>query len=633
MRSPEALLADNNVRRLADFFACLREGIAADCRRERPRIALLTPGRFNQTYAEQAHLARYLGLPLVEGRDLSVQDDRLLVGTIAGPRRVDAVWRWVNTDALDPLTFDSQSQIGVAGLFDAWAAGNLLIANCPGVEVLESPAFSAFMPRLCRMLLGEAPILPTAATWWCGQHGEATTVQARLGELALLPAFGQPVEGLPEPNPVPGASLDPERHAALLEAMRRRPMDYCGQEIVRLSTTPTVIDGAVVPRPFILRAFVARTSDGGWTVMPGGFARIAAHDTLPTSLIGQGDVSADCWIVDDAPGAVQAPGVLAKAPAVTRGGGILASQAADNLFWFGRYNERAEMTVRIVRALLGSSIEVDGGRAGEAGGRRSPANLLQAWGAIDGAMAQRPLPAICAAALSEARLPGGVAALLVRRNQVGQGLRERFSRDFWRLASRPMAHVDLARPQDMLSTVNGLVGQFGALAGLASENMVRSAAWRFLEIGKRLERALATCRVASHLAATGDTEALGLLLELCDSQIIYRARYLTGPVRDPVLDLVLLDADNPRALMFQVRDIVDHLDRLPSLREDTLPEQPLREGKALLGMLSALTAAEMGTAQLAEVETRLRRLSDAISLRYFLQFEPVDDGTSGSLLE
>jgi len=230
-------------------------------------------------------------------------------------------------------------------------------------------------------------------------------------------------------------------------------------------------------------------------------------------------------------------------------------------------------------------------------------------------------------------LAGGVAALLARRNEVGQGLRERFSRDFWRLASRPMPRVDLARPQDMLSTVNGLVGQFGALAGLASENMVRSAAWRFLEIGKRLERALATCRVASHLGAADDAEALGLLLELCDSQIIYRARYLTGPVRDPVLDLVLLDADNPRALMFQVRDIVDHLDRLPSLREDTLPEQPLREGKALLGMLSALTAAEMGTAQLAEVETRLRRLSDAISLRYFLQFEPVDDGTSGSLLE
>lgn len=633
-RTTDALLADNNVRRLADFFAALREGIAADCRRDRPRIALLTPGRFNQTYAEQAHLARYLGLPLVEGRDLSVQDDRLLVGTIGGPRRVDAIWRWVNTSALDPLTFDSQSQIGVAGLFDAWAAGNLQIANCPGVEVLESAAFSAFMPRLCRALLGEEPILPTVATWWCGQPGEAETVQTRLDDLALLPAFGQPVEGLPDIQPVPGATLHAAQRTALFDAMRRRPMDYCAQEIVRLSTTPTVIDGAVVPRPFVLRAFVARTAEGGWTVMPGGFARIAADEAQPTSLIGRGDVSADCWIVDDVASAVQAPGLLAKEPSITRGGGILASQAADNLFWFGRYNERAEMTVRIVRALLGSSIEVDGGRPGDAGARGSLANLLYALVAIDGPVVQQPLAAICAAALSERRLSGGVAALVARRREVGEGLRERFSRDFWRLASRPMPPVDPIRPQDMLSTVNGLIEQFGALAGLASENMVRSAAWRFLELGKRLERAVMTCRIAGHLASGGnDTDAMGMLLELCDSQIIYRARYLTGPLRNPVLDLVLLDGDNPRSLMFQVAEVVEQLGRMPSLREDTLPDQPLRESKALLGVLSALTAPEVDGRRLWEVESRLRTLSDAISLRYFLQFEPVDEAPGGSLLE
>jgi uncharacterized circularly permuted ATP-grasp superfamily protein/uncharacterized alpha-E superfamily protein len=632
-RTTDALLADNKVRRLADFFASLREGIAADCRRERPRIALLTPGRFNQTYAEQAHLARYLGLPLVEGRDLSVQDNRLLVGTIAGPRRVDAVWRWVNTNALDPLTFDSQSQIGVAGLFDAWAAGNLQIANCPGVEVLESPAFSAFIPRLCRKLLGEEPIMPTAATWWCGQQREARTAQSRFDELALLPAFGQPVEGLPGVHPVPGVSLDSEQRAALFEAMRRRPMDYCAQEIVRLSTTPTVVDGAIVPRPFILRAFVARTAHGSWTVMPGGFARIAAGEAQPTSLIGQGDVSADCWIVDHAASAVQAPGVLAREPAVTRGGGILASQAADNLFWFGRYNERAEMTVRIVRALLGSSIEVDGGRTGEAGVRHSLANLLYNWGAIDGPVVQQPFAAIGAAALSEARLPGGVRALIARRHDVGQGLRERFSRDLWRLASRPMPPIRAGRPQDMLSTANALIEQFGALAGFASENMVRGAAWRFLEIGKRIERALATCRIASHLATGDDPDAYGMLLELCDSQIIYRSRYLTGAMRNTVLDLVLLDADNPRSLLFQVTEIVEQLTRMPSLREDTLPEQPLREGRALLGVLAALTAAQVDARRLGEVESRLRTLSDAVSQRYFLQFERVEGAGNGSLLE
>ncbi|MBB4859489.1 putative circularly permuted ATP-grasp superfamily protein/putative alpha-E superfamily protein [Novosphingobium chloroacetimidivorans] len=635
-RTTDALLADNHVRRLADFFARLREGIAADCRRERPRIALLTPGRFNQTYAEQAHLARYLGLPLVEGRDLSVQDDKLFVGTIAGPKRVDAVWRWVNTNALDPLTFDAKSQIGVANMFDAWAAEGLEIANWPGVEVLESPAFNAFMPRLCRLLLGEAPILPTVATWWCGQKREAAIVERRFDELALVPAFGQPVEGLDDNGPVQGASLDPERRSALMEALRRRPMDYCAQEVVQLSTTPAVIDGEVVPRPFTLRAFVARTADGGWTVMPGGFARIAEHDARPTSLIGSGDLSADCWIVDAAPSEAQAPGVLAAEPPVSRGGGILASQAADNLFWFGRYNERAELTVRIARAILSGSIEADGSRGGEAV-RRTLANLLFNWAAIDGPVVSQSFPAICAAALSERRLAGGVAALIARRNEVGAGLRERFARDLWRIVSQPLPLVDAQRPQTMLTTANGLIERFSALAGLASENMIQGHAWRFLELGKRIERALGICRIARHFIYNGggawNADELGTLLDLCDSQIVYRSRYLTGAMRNPVFDLVLLDPENPRSLMFQVAEIVEHLRQLPTMRTDNLPEQPLREGRALLGTLSAATAPEMEGVKLGDVESRLLALSDAISVRYFLQFERTDDGSSASLLE
>jgi len=635
-RTTDALLAGNNVRRLADFFARMREGIAADCRRERPRIALLTPGRFNQTYAEQAHLARYLGLPLVEGRDLSVQGDKLYIGTIGGPRRVDAVWRWLNTNALDPLTFDARSQLGVANMFDAWSAGNLQIANRPGVEVLESPAFNAFMPRLCRVLLGEAPILPTVATWWCGQHAEAKTVAARFDRLALVPAFGQAVEGLPHGGPVPGASLEPAQRTALLDAMRRRPMDYCGQEVVQLSTTPALIDGAVVPRPFTLRAFVARTADGGWTVMPGGFARIAASDALPTSLIGEGDVSADCWVVDDARRPVQTPSVFALEPPVSRGGGILASQAADNLFWFGRYNERAELTVRIVRAILGSSIEIDVGRTGDIGARASLVALLAAWGAIDADRVTQPFAAICAAALSEASLPGGVATLVAQRQEVGAGLRERFARDVWRIVSRPMPVLDPARPERMLGIANSLVEQFSAVAGLASENMVRGHAWRFLELGKRIERALGTCRIVSHLMEHGeglfDADELGLVLDLCDSQIVYRSRYLTAPMRNPVFDLVLLDPDNPRSLAFQVGEIVGHLEQLPRLRDDTMTEPPLREARAVLGMLGSATALELDWLTLLDLGKRLLALSDAISTRYFLQFEQAGVLPDGALL-
>ena len=631
-RATGSLLSDIHTRRVAGFFAALREGIARDCERARPRIALLPPGRFNQSYPEQAHLARYLGLPLVEGRDLTVDGDKLYVRTIAGPKRIDAVWRWIDTNALDPLAFDARSELGVPNLFDTWARGGLQIANWPGVEVLEARAFSAFLPRLFQALLGEEPILPNVATWWCGQEAEARVVEDRLDELVVASALGQPVEALPGLDPVAGASLTPDQRAALADAMRRRPMDYCGQEIIHLSTTPAMIDDQLVPRPFTLRAFVARGANGEWTVMPGGFARISISDHLLTSLMGEGELSADVCIVDDVPAPGNAP-VPQVAPTIRRGGGILASQAADNLFWFGRYTERAEMTVRVIRSILGSSIEVDGGDARDPEVRQSLVRLLWLWGATTEETAQLPIPRVCGAALAETHLPGGVAALLRQSQTVALSLRERFARDFWRIVKRPMPRIDSDRPNAMMESARDLVERFGALSGLSAENMVRGPAWRFLEIGRRLERALSICRIARQLSSAGaQDDALGVLLDLCDSQIVYRSRYLAGPMRDPVYDLVLLDGENPRSLLFQLGKIEEHIAALPQLTEDNVPERPLLAARALAAPLRSLMVGEVGDMQLQDVETRLMALSDAVAERYFLHYELPEDPTKGSLL-
>jgi uncharacterized circularly permuted ATP-grasp superfamily protein/uncharacterized alpha-E superfamily protein len=632
-RSTGALLSNINTRRFAAFFAGLREGIARDCERARPRVALLTPGRFNQSYPEQAHLARYLGLPLVEGRDLMVDESKLYVRTIAGPKRIDAVWRWIDTNALDPLVFDARSELGVPNLFDAWAKGGVQVANWPGVEVLEARAFSAFLPRLCGVLLGEEPILPNVATWWCGQQSEALTVEQRLDELVVTSAFGEPVEALPGLDPVAGASLTPDQRQALAEAMHRRPMDYCGQEIIRLSTTPAMIDDQLVPRPFTLRAFVARGANGEWTVMPGGFARIATSDHLLTSLMGEGEISADVCVVDDAPAVGQAALVPVDIPAIRRGGGILASQAADNLFWFGRYIERAEMTTRVIRSILGSSIEVDGGDARDPEVRRSLVWLLYLWGAITAPTAEQSIPQVCGAALAEAQLPGGVAALIRQSQTVGLSLRERFASDVWRIVKRPVPRIDSDRPNAMLESVRDLIERFSALSGLIAENMVRGPAWRFLEIGRRLERALSICRITRQLALPAQQDdALGVLLDLCDSQIIYRSRYLTGPLRDPVYDLVLLDADNPRSLLFQLGALEDHIGQLPQLTEDNVPEKPLLSARAIAGPLRSVTADMLSDMQLQDTETRLLNLSETIAERYFLHYELPEDPTQGTLL-
>ncbi|MEZ5654655.1 MAG: circularly permuted type 2 ATP-grasp protein [Sphingobium sp.] len=621
-RSTSTLLSDINARRLANFFTRLRDGIAADCQRDEPRIALLTPGRFNQSYPEQAHLARYLGFPLVEGSDLTVSQDKLYVRTIAGPKRIDALWRWIDTRHLDPLSFDARSHIGVPDLFEACSKGGLMVANWPGAGVLEARAFAAFLPRLCRTLLGRDLLLPNVATWWCGQENEAHVVHERFDEMVISSAFGGAVEGLPQGRTTAGASFSASERQTLFDAIERRPMDYAGQEIVHLSTTPALIGDRFEPRPFTLRAFVARDGDGNWAVMPGGFARLSSSGDLRSSLMGSGDLSADVCVVDDLP--VHQDSLLSQgaAPAIRRSGGILASQAADNLFWFSRYTERAEMTVRIIRTLLGSSMEADGGVGRDSESLGHLVQLLVQWGAIAQDDAKLPLTQICGLAFSDREKLGAVTTLINTSRSIGRSLRDRMSNDVWRIANRPAPVVDQHHAESMIKATNSLIERFAAIAGLQRENMVRSPAWRFADMGRRLERALNLCRITRQLSTpTEDQNDLGILLDLCDSQIAYRSRYLAAPMLEPVLDLVLLDPENPRSLMFQIEAMASHIMALPQLLADGIPEPPMREVRAISSHLQSTPADAMTVDAVHDIELRLLALSDAISTRYFLQYE------------
>ncbi len=636
-RSTGALLNAINARRLAQFFADLRSGMARACSRESPRIALLTPGRLNQSYPEQAHLARYLGFPLVEGRDLTVSDDRLYVRTIAGPKRIDALWRWIDTNALDPLAFDSRTEIGVPDGFEAWLRGGVEWINAPGAEVAESAAFAAFLPRLCEVMRDEAPILTNVATWWSGEPDQAAVLHQRLNELMIVSAFGRKVEGLPAGRGLVGGTLSRLSRSNLLAAMERRPLDYCGQEIVPLATTPALIDERFIPRPFTLRAFVARGADGAWTVMPGGFARLSSSDEGLGGWMGEGDLSADVCIVDDAAPTTPAATRIGETAKVRRGGGILASQAADNLFWFARYGERAEITLRVIRAVLGSTIEVDAAAGSNPETVAALLDLLVDWGTIDPAKARLPVVQVARAALSETTLSGGVGTIYGRFRAAGMTLRDRLTPEFWRIVNRPLPVLESHRPGALLRLTRELIERMSALSGMLAENFNRGPSWHFLDLGRRIERALAICSTINMLGliapgAADQAEALGVLLDLSDSQITYRARYMTGPRRDPVLDILLLDPDNPRSLMFQVNAICDHIAALPSLAEDMMPEAPLLEARAVQGPLRAVTIEHFDEHLLKTTEQRLLTLSETIAARYFLQYEKSRSSGGDSLL-
>ena len=630
-RSTGDLLGAMNSRRLAPFFADLRAGLAADCARSDPRIGLLTPGRFNQSYAEQAHLARYLGFVLVEGDDLVVTEGQAFVRTIEGLKRVDGLWRWMDSRFLDPLAFDGESRIGVPDLFDACARGGLMLSNWPGAGVIESRAFAAFLPRLSRALLGEPLILPNIATWWCGQPSERAYVTDRLDDLVIGSAFGREVAGLDGVRSAPGSTLAPDARALLVEAMERRPMDYVGQEVVRLSTMPAIVDGRLTPLPFTLRVFVARDDKGGWRIMPGGFARLAAHGDIRAALMGEGDMSADMCVLDAQPVPPDTLLGTGGTPAIRRVGGMLPAKAADNLYWLGRYIERAEMTLRLIRAILGGSIEADLGPALAAPTMRRLVDQLALWGAVRDRNA--PLATLCTAALGDPGQLGSVRSLMASVANIGEGLRDRLALDFWRLIRRPFPAIDRAVSETLLDASSQLIDRISALSGLAAENMGRTEAWRFHDLGRRIERAVNGCRLTATFGADDTSpDDLTVLLDLNDSQLSYRNRYLTGPSVRPVRDMVMLEPHNPRALAYQVAVMADHIAALPTLAVDGMPEPPRRLVGALVAHLAPMTGDDMAMSDIFGVESRLLALSDAIAQRYFLDVQRAEKVDGADLL-
>ncbi|WP_370169665.1 circularly permuted type 2 ATP-grasp protein [Sphingobium abikonense] len=620
-RATGDLLGAMHTRRLAPFFADLRRGLAADCARSDPRIGLLTPGRFNQSYAEQAHLARYLGLMLVEGDDLIVSDGRLFVRTIQGLKRVDGLWRWMDSRFLDPLAFDGQSRIGVADLFDACARGGLMVSNWPGAGVIESRALAAFLPQLARAVLGQDLLLPNIATWWCGQPRERDHVRARLDQMVIGSAFDQPADGLPDAPFLPAATLDADQRARLLDAMDRRPMDYVGQEMVKLSTTPAIIDGRLTPLPFTLRIFVARDGAGHWRVMPGAFARLAAHGDIRAALMGRGDISADMCVIDRRPASAESL-LGGGTPAIRRMGGMLPAKAADNLFWLGRYIERTEATLRLIRAVAGGSIEADLGPSLASPTMGRLVGLLAAWGAVPAGSGApgAAVGALCATALGDARQPGSVRALMATVANIGEGLRDRLASDVWRLVRLPLPTFDGAVTETLLDASSRMIERISALSGLAAENMARGDGWRFHDMGRRLERAINGCRLINQFGGDqASDDDLTVLLDLMDSQISYRTRYLAGPALAPVRDLIALEPYNPRALAWQALRLAEHVAALPTLRGDGMPEEPRSIADALVGQLQPLTGDRLTMDHVADAERRLIALSDAIGQRYFLQ--------------
>lgn len=604
------------IERLAPFFQRFQAELASLNRQHDSRVCVLTPGPLNETYFEHAYLARYLGFLLVEGEDIAVRSDGVFVRTVSGLKRVEVLLRRLDSDFADPLELSARSRLGVPGLVQAIRDGTVRIANTLGSGVVEARAMLSFLPALAPAILGKPLAIPNLATWWLGDSHSREEILERFDDVVIGSAFaGDPV--LSQGDGVLGSDLDPSARKQLIEAIRYRGADFVGQEAVTLSTMPAWQDGALVPRPFILRLMLARTGDG-WSVMPGGFVRVSPDPQARAVNLQQGGRTADAWILSDKPVVeltlLPTPDLIA----LNRATGTLPSRAAANLFWLGRYLERTEATLRLVRALLARATESGEGSFTISARIRS---LLEAWDALPEDLLNVISSVVASTVLQRKDLDGSVAGLAASAQRAASVIRERFSPDAWRALTDLVESIGAPLDQSLMESalierVNQALRIIASFSGLAQENMSQLSGWRFLEIGRRIERALVTCRLVRQFAFESDN-ALDVLLELADSQITYRLRYVMVAARAAVVDLVLLDPNNPRSLVFQLARIESHLTALPKRSDEGRLSPPEQIVTALTARMRTADVAQISQTELLETEAALMNLSDLIASTYF----------------
>jgi uncharacterized circularly permuted ATP-grasp superfamily protein/uncharacterized alpha-E superfamily protein len=601
-RALSEIYASLNINRLAGFFRGFRDALFNQAQRDGGRVGILTPGQLNETYFEHAYIARYLGLMLLEGEDLVVEDGQVMVRTVAGLKPVSVLWRRLDASFADPLELRYDSHIGTPGMVEALRAGSISMINALGTGIMETRALAAFMPRLCKHLLGTGLELPEIATWWCGQGAEREFVLDNFDQLMIGPAFSTQLPFDDLRGTALGASMTAEQKADLKSRIANDGGAYVGQEPVRLSTAPVYVDGKLEPRPITLRVYAART-DEGWTIMPGGFARVGSTTDTTALAMQRGGQAADVWVLSSKP--VEQVSLLPREgeKLVRNAPGNLPSRAADNLIWLGRYAERCEASVRILRAYNARLAEL------------SKPDL--------------PILTHCAALLetldvdaAEAMPQGLLASIDSAVHSAGQ-IRDRFSPDGWlaltdlqKTAQRFAVRIDTGDDATRAMTV--LLRKLAGFSGLVHENMYRFAGWRFLELGRRLERAMQLARITGWLTAPEAPDgSVEMLLEIGDSVMSHRRRYSVTAGALSAVDLLVLDPLNPRSVLFQLADLRDQIEALPGGIDD---EQLSPAAKLALEIHTDLVIAEasdMTPARLNQLADDVGMLSSLIAAAYF----------------
>jgi len=631
---PESF-GDMQVARLAAFFNAYRESILGLAASRRDRAVLLTPGPYNEAYFEHVYLAHYLGLTLVQGDDLAVRDGEVFLKTLTGLERVAAIFRRVDSDFCDPLEFRGDSALGVPGLVEAVRAGGVVLANALGGGVIESPAMDAYLPAVSHALLGEDLKIPDIATIWCGTDWGRKEALARMNQCILRDAFDARPLFSRNSTARLGADMSAEERERTIARLKQRGETMVLQEISPLGVAPVFERGKFGARPISLRVFAAWTPTG-WMVMPGGLTRVAADDTVRALSMQSGASSKDAWVISSAP--VDNFSLLAnggRTLEIKRHGESAPSRAMDNLFWLGRYAERTESMVRILRAVTARVSEEPAGALEIARKLLIPFSHASD-SPIEEIADEQALLEELQLLIYSPRHSRGLQRLLRRVEQTAWSVRDRLSLDTWRTIHALTVHDDLPPVDAPFEApaarfyLDALVRRAAALSGLSAENMTRGPNWLFMEMGRRLERAQHLAWLVRQTVAIADArenEHMRILLEIDDSAMTYRSRYLNVFQLVPFVDLLLLDENNPRSCAFQLAAIESHLRELPRItlaQRSDVPRTIAQEMRAAAAnahparLAFCESGARTGLIELTDaITSSAGELSDAIADAYF----------------
>lgn len=586
------LYHQTQIRRLAPFFQLFHRSFLERMatRREDPTIVLLSPGPDSRVYFEHALLSRYLGYPLVEGQDLTVRNGRVFQKKLAGLEPIEAIFRQISDGGSDPFALRRQTSNGVAGLIQAARERSIDIVNPIGSGFIDTPLLPTYLPQLCRLLLGSDLLLENHPTWWCGTDEGLGRVLSDLEQLRLRSALDRRVktEQLP---------VDQLRRLIISS-----PTSWLGRERLQPSSAPVWKNGSVVPQYCIMRLFACATEDG-FKVMPGGLALTATDPKTLAEDWPERQQSKDIWVLSERP--VEPFSMMSALQSVPefRRSSDLPSRVADNLLWLGRYLERAEAQIRLLRTVFRRL-------SGEAGPEDIPElgfliNLLQASAILpltefadEPANIERLLQKL-QGALYEEKQPGSVFSTLLRIQAVSRNVRDRLSLDCWRVINHLEEFVETpeADPLDLLEDILFTLSSF---SGLAMESMTRGLGWRFMDMGRRVERAMnqiSLVRIGLQEICANPYTALEALLEIGDSIMTYRGRYRTTFQLAPVLDLLIIDETNPKSLAFQFSLLAEHVEQLPRQSDRRFGT---KEERLTLEMLSGVRLLDLTELQCQE---------------------------------